>query len=1103
MTTVLYDLSTKFGVSDPQVNPLHCKWLGAHARASRRRRKFYTDVFSLSFSVGSVTAHTHLIEGESKPHTLLHVGTLKVDAILTNWAFMTAAHSSNVFSAESDAPFVACELQLDTIELTERMDVIKKLLDKEPSRDVKVTPSTPRVIGPVPIIIVDIAVTNIRARLLHGTSHNGDAPSSLDICTGGFEVHGRTHIREVCTVLGHTDIEMGSSGFSLSISDKYPLRLDFTAHAFIEPICVRYCLDPTSTLLPRADEAGNPQLESAPSTPPNPQELPIITLSGIELSASGHAFGFVSEDKPAASLILSSSMGEIRCLIDGITIELWNPRVLAALAKSIISLRPSSPRPSSPHRPLISGLPAGICAHLSIGCITAILAGKDINPDCDQGLLRGIALRTGVMAQYCYLQSPKHTSRTKQRFAHARLRERLGVPHDILLESASFANDGDASGEFVAIAQAGTFNTSCQAVAIGQADVDNSTLPELNLSFKKDDRTFISAPTSTTRFTIRCKREDLLVESSEEVAQVNLDIPRIYAHLELHHIYCALLAVGALRCLAPPPALPVSTSPPASSTSPLRLGLTLRIHNVQLNCALPGAQRIFIRGRLLNIDRPAQPAQAQRVIVRWANIFAWVPSVEHPGRWEELIHFQKGSVTLKDSVVLVGDGAHLRIPYDFVLADLISSIVIMGKAARHLVRIAGSGRFIAVPDVEAEDAKVFPPIKIQLGVLTAEAADSPLESKLNLIYRAGSTEQQIRLDRELAFDAKVAAIKEAATGYQDKNSPHSAFEWNFSSKHTISTDDAWLRLQEVNSLAWIKRHRHIKEKVTRREEALSRRVRDEGSHDEPPLPIDACPPDKAVPLFRAVLNGVALNISQPTFGSTGLRPFLKDLGDLPENTEFTLLVPLHISWLTDSARINLRDYPLPLLNIPPHPNKRQSAWEFKSDIVIAEEMGPPTAVFWEECTIIPSSDSSPAAKAFSFSLPRTIMPVKSYANPQVSVHSPGITDLSWGVSYSPAVQDLMRVFETLSHPPRDSSPSVGFWDKMRLSLHWRARVNFAGEVYFHLKGKLERYYLGFVLTCISQAPAIHIRFLVLAPVLSWHGEVPRPLLPAMETQIKS
>lgn len=171
-------------------------------------------------------------------------------------------------------------------------------------------------------------------------------------------------------------------------------------------------------------------------------------------------------------------------------------------------------------------------------------------------------------------------------------------------------------------------------------------------------------------------------------------------------------------------------------------------------------------------------------------------------------------------------------------------------------------------------------------------------------------------------------------------------------------------------------------------------------------------------------------------------------GGLPRDTQFTLLVPLQLQWSMDSFRSTLRDYPIPLLEVPYGP----SAWTCSSTLIVAEEIGPDTSIDWFECRVkSPFGATDPAPIAFL--IPKTIMPVKSYANPDIKVNGAGVTDFAWAVSYTPAIQDVMRVFDTFSAAPRDKSPPLGFWDKLRLIMHWKVRICIEGETRLHIKGE--------------------------------------------------
>ena len=97
----------------------------------------------------------------------------------------------------------------------------------------------------------------------------------------------------------------------------------------------------------------------------------------------------------------------------------------------------------------------------------------------------------------------------------------------------------------------------------------------------------------------------------------------------------------------------------------------------------------------------------------------------------------------------------------------------------------------------------------------------------------------------------------------------------------------------------------------------------------------------------------------------------------------------------------------------------------------AEEMGGERSVDWIKSVVLKENYGIYGASPLSISVPKTIMPVKSYARPRIRVLTDDVTDFAWGVSYGSATQDLMRVIDTLSHATKDQSPPIGFWDKVR------------------------------------------------------------------------
>jgi len=241
---------------------------------------------------------------------------------------------------------------------------------------------------------------------------------------------------------------------------------------------------------------------------------------------------------------------------------------------------------------------------------------------------------------------------------------------------------------------------------------------------------------------------------------------------------------------------------------------------------------------------------------------------------------------------------------------------------------------------------------------------------------------------------------------------------------------------------------------------MSSRFRRSASQFHNTLPINIMPIEKSPPLVRAVFNNVTLSIAPPDAENFNLPEFVHDLGSgMPKDTQYTLLVPLHLDWKMDGTRVTLRDYPLPLLNIP----RGEGAWSCETHLVVAEGVGQDESTAWVECMIQAPASHTSLENPLKILVPKTIMPVKSYADPQINISVDDVTDIGWGVSYTPAIQDVMRLLDTLSPPPRDKSPAVGFWDKLRLAMHWRLSTNIANRVHLHVKGKLRSLSLCYIL----------------------------------------
>ena len=356
---------------------------------------------------------------------------------------------------------------------------------------------------------------------------------------------------------------------------------------------------------------------------------------------------------------------------------------------------------------------------------------------------------------------------------------------------------------------------------------------------------------------------------------------------------------------------------------------------------------------------------------------------------------------------------------------------------KHLRAITAEGKFQEIAPPEVESAKRVPSIALKIGCISLEASDDPFESTLGLIHRVGADASRVRAEREDAFDDKVNAIETA--GEEDGEEE----DKRFNPQHTVSVDEAHERLLMVHSMSWCSQFRDSKEVQRKLEEGIRKKVHGNYFHysdlDVRPL-VPLAPAEHFTPLFRIIASRFDVNISRPHFHDDNLADFLYDLGNgLPRDTKFSLLIPLHLNFAIGASCVTLRDYPLPVLNILQDSPDAPTAWVVDGDFVIAEEIGTLSAVAWKECTVVPDGSGVSGSSELILSVPKTTMPVKTYTNLTANVVTDQITEFCWAVSYAPVLQDVMRILDTISTPPPDPSPALGFWDKVRRKLSRRRR----------------------------------------------------------------
>ena len=459
-------------------------------------------------------------------------------------------------------------------------------------------------------------------------------------------------------------------------------------------------------------------------------------------------------------------------------------------------------------------------------------------------------------------------------------------------------------------------------------------------------------------------------------------------------------------------------------------------------------------------------------------------------------------------VDLSADFIRLGVPHQLVLHSVFDNFANVLKATEQMHHRFKTGTNEYILKKRPQQPKKVPRISIRSKALLFDIEDGAFEWKLGCIYRTGLVEQKQRLAREEAYNAKVRNIdnkkhrressrprdrsrsaqrprrgkshRSDKEGLKRRSSSSEAAprgrsrsdldagrmrydpkgECGMTGPATVANKEAWRRLQLHNAQSWKKRI----DRTYGMQNAGIRAIRglfwghydpsvDEG--DENILAMNDRPG-----LMSTMISDLHIILDKPSFPLQEYPHFLHRVGKgMPLDMEYTLVIPLSIQIDMGEARMTLRDYPLPLIHVPairPGQSPRLPSWSLKTDFVIAEEYRGDISTKEVKVEVVPPEKlgDSEAKGGFAINVRRTVSPVKTYSDVQIAINSSAPTSITWGSSYQPAIQDMMMVIEGFSKPQVDPSDRVGFWDKLRLSVHSRVNVAWKGDgdVLLKLKG---------------------------------------------------
>ncbi|GIZ37205.1 hypothetical protein CKM354_000066100 [Cercospora kikuchii] len=471
-----------------------------------------------------------------------------------------------------------------------------------------------------------------------------------------------------------------------------------------------------------------------------------------------------------------------------------------------------------------------------------------------------------------------------------------------------------------------------------------------------------------------------------------------------------------------------------------------------------------------------------------------------------------GKNTLSEkSIDVASEAIRISIPHSLevhAIFDNITNIVKTSKQMQHHFR-TGTNDYILAK--EPEGPKHVPRITVRSQIFLFDIEDSLFESKLGAIYRAGLLEQKQRLAREEAFELKKKRLsrskqkgssrlraQSAQIGHSSRSrsrnrqhnppkrsqsiegerlSPRDSYrhrrgrsmrydaegKCGISESAAVSIDKAREKLDIYNAQSWKARIDRVKTfqshaiKEIRKLFGVSDDI-DDVDQSEPILSWSRRPG-----LAVVAITDLGITVDKPTFPIEEYSKFLHSVGKgMPRNMEYGLLIPMNVHLTMGEARVQLRDYPLPMLHIPTlaaGQSARLPAMSVRTDFVIAEEFRDIESQRSVTVQVVPPEKMQAGAKGFSIDVQRTISAVKTYSDIKIEINTSNPTKISWSTSYQPAIQDTMQVIENFTKPPVDPSDRVGFWDKIRLSFHSRINVAWKGDgdVHFLIKGSRDPY----------------------------------------------
>ncbi|KAL0092084.1 RNA pol II promoter Fmp27 protein domain-containing protein [Phycomyces blakesleeanus] len=543
--------------------------------------------------------------------------------------------------------------------------------------------------------------------------------------------------------------------------------------------------------------------------------------------------------------------------------------------------------------------------------------------------------------------------------------------------------------------------------------------------------------------------------------------------------YAILLVIAAIKDMRDgknyqgPPESTVSKTSAYSKTICVQ-NVQVQLDHIDVRVTLPQNQRLYFRGKYSQVEwcKIDDSSSLINITSKSFNVFCAHPI--HINQWSSLVLIEDIHIGADDRVTELDPKAYelnlgyidIRIPNGFMLSDLISQISLTAKGIKALnFRLSGTGHpFIDILPIEKPTNKTSRPPKLFIvsGPINIQFEDNPLDIQLRHIFTNGLEEQKRRFESEIELDKSIRNKSNHNVDQRQKYWDFYNCQPPFIGSHG-EADMAQYSLDKYNELSWIRRiKRSYKEerKTFKESEALKNngRYSDKNTNltygDHPYISsamfmrlfmINVAPFSKVHSLMRLTIEHFEVQIGCPTFGIDHERSFMTEIGNTPRNKKYASLMSIGLNIKAGKTLIRLRDYPLPLLDLPvsatPDPSDGYIAWSLQGDYIIARELGIKDGI---SLVSVPVLYAVTTNVNYKFNLLSICSPLKFYSRVHVKILNSTQATIGYGTSYTPAIQDIKGVLEKFSSSSTDPSPKLGIWDKIRFCIHTQADISFVG-----------------------------------------------------------